>query len=450
MTNMIILVLNCGSSSVKYSLFSIGSEEKRLARGSIDRIGFHNSRLIQESRGSRTEYQLKVRDHSHAISQLLDMLLNVPVDNDSSIRGILPSLNYIDAVGHRVVHGGDRFASAARIDDSVLEFLRGHLYLAPLHNPPNLAGIEAISRLIPRATQVAVFDTAFHQTLPPHACIYALPYELSEKYRIRRYGFHGISHRFVAQEAARIMKRPPEDLRLITCHLGNGSSIAAVKHGRSVDTTMGFTPLEGLAMGTRCGDLDPAIVLFLQDQAGLNHAEISDLLNRRSGMAGLSGCSSDMREILRAVYLDDRRRTLNNGNPHHKRSKLALDVYVYRIKKYIGAYAAAMGGVDAVVFTGGIGQSLSVIQEDACKGLEFMGVEIGTARSLGNGCYCLSKLTSGVKVLMIPTDEELMIARDALEILRSKSDLNSAATQEDARDGRVGSCGTDSPGSGKG
>lgn len=415
---MIILVLNCGSSSVKYSLFSIGSEEKRLVRGSIDRIGFHNSRLIQESRGSKAENQLKVRDHSHAISHLLDKL----VGNDNSIHDILPSLDHIDAVGHRVVHGGDRFATAARIDDGVLEFLRDHLYLAPLHNPPNLVGIEAIARLIPNVPQVAVFDTAFHQTLPPHAYIYALPYELYEKHRIKRYGFHGISHKFVAQEAARILNKPVEELRLITCHLGNGSSITAVKHGRSVDTTMGFTPLEGLAMGTRCGDLDPAIVLFLQDRAGMSQAEVSDLLNRRSGMAGLSGCSSDMREILRAVYLDGQKGALNQAHPRHVRSKLALDVYIYRIKKYIGAYAAAMKGVDAIVFTGGIGQNISVIQEEACKGLQFMGVETvptGLARYLGNGCYCLSKSTSDVKVLAIPTEEELMIARETLEILRT-------------------------------
>lgn len=267
--------------------------------------------------------------------------------------------------------------------------------------------------------QVAVFDTAFHQTLPPHAYIYALPYELYEKHRIRRYGFHGISHRFIAQEAARTLNRPAEELRLITCHLGNGSSIAAIKHGRSVDTTMGFTPLEGLAMGTRCGDLDPAIVLFLQDQEGLSQAEVSDLLNKKSGMAELSGCSSDMREILRAVYLDGQKGALNKAHPQHVRSKLALDVYIYRIKKYIGAYAAAMGGVDAIVFTGGIGQNLSVVQEDACNGLQFMDVETGPARDMGNGCYCLSKPTSGVKVLAMPTEEELMIARETLEILQA-------------------------------
>lgn len=421
---MIILVLNCGSSSVKYSLFSIGSEEKRLVRGSIDRIGFHNARLIQESGGSKAEYQLSVRDHSHAISQLLDILAHNDNSNNGnnsdSSKSILPSLDYIDAVGHRVVHGGDRFASAVRIDDNVLDFLRDHLYLAPLHNPPNLEGIEAVASLIPRIPQVAVFDTAFHQTLPPYAYVYALPYELYEKHRIRRYGFHGISHRFIAHEASRILNRPAEELRLITCHLGNGSSIAAIKYGRSVDTTMGFTPLEGLAMGTRCGDLDPAIVLFLQDREGMSPAEIGDLLNKSSGMAGLSGCSSDMREILKAVYVDGHKRTLNKGHPHHERSKLALDVYIYRVKKYIGAYAAAMGGVDAIVFTGGIGQNLSVIQEEACAGLQFMGVEIGSARSLGNGCYCLSKPTSDVKVLTIPTDEELMIARDTLRILQTE------------------------------
>lgn len=421
---MIILVLNCGSSSVKYSLFSIGSEEKRLVRGYIDRIGFHNARLIQESRVSKAEYQLKIIDHSHAISQLLNILAhndNSDSSNNSNnnSRSILPSLDYIDAVGHRVVHGGDRFASAVRIDDDVLGFLRDHLYLAPLHNPPNLEGIEAIARLTPHVPQVAVFDTAFHQTLPPHAYVYALPYELYEKHRIRRYGFHGISHRFIAQETARILNRPAEELRLITCHLGNGSSIAAIKYGRSVDTTMGFTPLEGLAMGTRCGDLDPAIVLFLQDREDMSPAEIGDLLNKRSGMAGLSGYSSDMREILRAVYLDDQGRTLNKGHPHHERSKLALDVYIYRIKKYIGAYAAAMGGTDAIVFTGGIGQNLSVIQGDVCEGLQFMGVEMGSVKNLGKCCYCLSKPISNVKVLMIPTDEELMIARETLRIIQT-------------------------------
>jgi acetate kinase len=415
---MIVLVLNCGSSSVKYSLFAIGSEEKRLVRGFFDCIGLPDARLVQESGGSKArrkveiERRFEAKDHSHAISEILDALA-------CGGQGALPSFDSIDAVGHRVVHGGDRFSGAVRIDGDVLKFLRDHLFLAPLHNPPNLAGIEAVSRLLPRAHQVAVFDTAFHQTLPEHAYIYALPHELCEKHHIRRYGFHGTSHRFVAQEAARIMETPAEMLRLITCHLGNGSSIAAVKFGRSQDTTMGFTPLEGLVMGTRCGDLDPAVVLHLQEQLGLSPEEVGILLNRESGMLGLSGLSSDMRDILRAVYANGRRGALNIGHPQHKRSKLALEVYIYRIKKYIGAYAAAMGGVDAVVFTGGIGQNLSAIQEDACAGLEFMGVMLGPTRSLGYGRFELSRPNSKVKVLAIPTDEELVIARDTLRIVQA-------------------------------
>jgi acetate kinase len=412
----IILVLNCGSSSVKYSLFSIGSEEKRLVHGSIDRIGFHNARLIHESGGYKTECPLTVRDHLHAISLLINVLDTLDHNELDALghddHSIPPPLNHIAGVGHRVVHGGDKFSSAVKIEENVLEYLKCNLHLAPLHGPPNLAGIKAISQYLPNVPQVAVFDTAFHQTLPPYAYIYALPYELYEKYHVRRYGFHGTSHRFIVQETSRILNRPAEALRLITCHLGSGSSIAAVKYGKSVDTTMGFTPLEGLAMGTRCGDLDPAIIIFLQEKVGKSLAEVGDLLNKKSGMVGLSCYSSDMREILKAVYLNGRSGIPNIGHPRHERSKLALDVYIYRIKKYIGAYAAAMGGVDAIVFTGGIGQNPSVIQEMGCSGLEFMGVEVGSARNIGGECYCMSRSSSRVKVLAIPTDEELMIARE--------------------------------------
>jgi len=395
----------------------MGHEEKRLIRGSIDRAGLDRAGLANAGsawvhQGLMGEYQADVRDYSHAVSMLLETLAR-------SDHSILPSLDCIDAVGHRVVHGSDRFSSSVKIDDVVMNFLRDNLHIAPLHNPSNLAGIESIARLLPNVPQVAVFDTAFHQTLPPHAYLYALPYELCEKHHIRRYGFHGISHSFIMQEAARILNRPAGKLRLITCHLGNGSSIAAIKNGASVDTTMGFTPLEGLAMGTRCGDLDPAIVLFLKDRAGMDPAEISDLLNKKSGMAGLSGYSSDMREILKAVYIDGRSGTLNVAHPHHERSKLALNIYIYRVKKYIGAYASALGGVDAIVFTGGIGQNLSAVQEEACAGLEFMGAEIGVARDLGDGCCELSRPNSAVRVLTIPTDEELMIARDTFRILHT-------------------------------
>lgn len=407
---MIILVLNCGSSSIKYSLFSMGQEEKRLIRGSIDRADMADARPALKHQGLVGEYQAEIEDHSCSVSMLLKALAQAD-------QIILPSLDCIDAVGHRVVHGSDRFSSSVKIDETVLNFLRDHLHIAPLHNPSNLAGIESIARLMPNVPQVAVFDTAFHQTLPPHAYLYALPCELCKKHHIRRYGFHGISHRFIMQEAARLLDRPAGKLKLITCHLGSGSSIAAIKNGASVDTTMGFTPLEGLAMGTRCGDIDPAIVLFLLDRAGMDSAEISDLLNKKSGMAGLSGYSSDMREILKAVYVDGRSGPLNKAHPHHERSKLALDIYIYRVKKYIGAYASAMGGVDAIVFTGGIGQNLSAIQEGACAELEFMGIEIGAARDLGDGCYELSLPNSKVRVLTIPADEELMIARDTFRIL---------------------------------
>ncbi len=372
---------------------------------------------------------IMAKNHSQAIAELLDILAKTD-------QSLLPSLNSIDAVGHRVVHGGDRFNDAVKIDEDILRYLWGQSNLAPLHNPPNLSGMKAISRLLPQIPQVAVFDTAFHQTLPPQAYLYALPYELYKKHRIRHYGFHGTSHRYVAQEAARITGRPSADLRLITCHLGNGSSIAAVKYGRSIDTTMGFTPLEGLAMGTRSEDIDPSIVLFIQDRLGLSLAEIGDLLNKQSGMIGLSGFSSDMSVILKAVYLDGRGldKVFNIDHPRHEMSKIALGVYIYRIKKYIGAYAAAMGGVDVIVFTGGIGQNLSLIQSEACRGLEFMGVDIGVrigsgvesgiefgmglATDLGLGRYELSSPASKVRALIVPTDEELMIARDTLRVLQ--------------------------------
>jgi len=423
---MIILVLNCGSSSVKYSLFSMGSEEIRLVRGSLERIGLPGARLIQETSDHKVECITSAADHSQAIAELMDILAK-------TYQSLLPSLDNIDAAGHRIVHGGDRFNDAVKIDDEILRYLWDQSYLAPLHNPPNLMGMKAISRLLPKIPQVAVFDTAFHQTLPPRAYLYALPYDLYKKHRIRRYGFHGTSHRYVAHEAARIMGKPLKDLKLLTCHLGNGSSIAAVKYGKSVDTTMGFTPLEGLAMGTRCGDVDPAVILFLQDRLGLSPSEIGDILNRQSGMVGLSGFSSDMREILKAVYLDGRGLdgALNTNHLRHERSKIALGVYIYRIRRYIGAYAAAMGGIDAILFTGGIGQNLSIIQNEACRGLEFMGVDMGSNMKsgmvsgikstayLGQGCYQLSSLTSNVKVLAIPTDEELMIARDTLRTIQT-------------------------------
>jgi acetate kinase len=408
------MVLNCGSSSVKYSLFVMGATEASLASGLVERIGLDNPRLIHKLPDGQkiVREDVPVQDHRQAIRLVLETLTHPAY-------GVLASTDEIEAVGHRVVHGGERFAASVRIDDAVMQALYDHVGLAPLHNPPNITGIEAVRAALPDVVQVGVFDTAFHQTMPPHAHVYALPYELYEKYRIRRYGFHGTSHRFVAHEAARFLGRPLEELRLITCHLGNGASVTAVQYGRSVDTSMGFTPLEGLEMGTRCGDLDPAIVFFLMEKEGLDVVEVNELLNKKSGVLGVSGYTFDMREIEAAVYSDVRRRTLNTHHPHHRRARLALDIYNYRVKKYIGAYAAAMGGADAVVFTGGIGEHSEVTPDEACAGMEFMGIELGAETDLGNGWYELSKPTSRVRVLIVPTNEELMIARDTYRILSS-------------------------------
>jgi acetate kinase len=410
---MKVMVLNCGSSSVKYSLFAMGEAEKALVSGLVERIGLDDPRLTHKLADGRQVVQgnVAVQNHREAIRLVLATLTHPE-------HGVLASTGEIDAVGHRVVHGGERFARSIRIDAEVMQALRDHMDLAPLHNPPNITGIEAVTDILPHVPQVGVFDTAFHQTMPPHAYIYALPYEFYERYRIRRYGFHGTSHRYVAQEAARFLDRPLAELRLVTCHLGNGASVAAVKYGRSVDTSMGFTPLEGLMMGTRCGDLDPAVVLFLMEEEGLDPDQANELLNKKSGLLGVSGYTSDMREIEAAVYSDIEQRTLNTEHPHHRRAKLALDIYNYRVKKYIGAYTAAMGGADAVVFTGGIGEHSEVTPDEACAGMAYMGLELGPVIDLGDGWYELSKPTSRVRVLIIPTDEELMIARDTFKIVQ--------------------------------
>jgi acetate kinase len=407
---MVILVLNCGSSSVKYCLFSIDLQEICLVRGSVRRIGLSNTVLIQESTKGRIEQQVAAENHRQAIYILIEALTKPH-------QSVLPSIDSIEAVGHRVVHGGEAFTYPVKLDEKTIKALRRISNLAPLHNPHNLAGIEAVSCFLPDAIQVAVFDTAFHQTLPSYAYLYALPLELYEKFGIRRYGFHGTSHRFVMQEAARIVRKPVEKLRIISCHLGNGSSISAIKYGKSVDTSMGFTPLEGLVMGTRCGDLDPTIPMFLLGEGSLDQTEVSDILNKKSGLVGLSGYSSDMMEIIKAVYSDEYYRIFNKTHPHHEKAKLALEIFIYRLRKYIGAYAAALGGLDVLIFTGGIGQNSSVIPNEACNELQFMGIEIGPARNMANGCFELSKPTSKVKVLVIPTDEELMIARDTWNLL---------------------------------
>ena len=418
---MVILVLNCGSSSIKYCLFSMDYQETCLVRGSIERIGLSDPILIQESTKGNMEQQVSIENHRQAIYILIEALTQPH-------QGFLPSIDSIEAVGHRIVHGGEEFTDPVKLNEEIIKALRALSNLAPLHNPPNLEGIDAVSCLLPHVIQVAVFDTAFHQTLPSHAYRYALPYEMYKKFGIRRYGFHGISHRFVMQEAARIVRKPAEELRMISCHLGNGSSISAIKYGSSVDTSMGFTPLQGLVMGTRCGDLDPSIPIFLLDKGSLDLAEIIDLLNKRSGLVGLSGFSSDMREIVKAVYSDERYRILNKTHPHHEKAKLAFEIYIYRLRKYIGAYAAAMGGVDVLIFTGGIGQNSSIIPNEACNELEFMGIEIGSARDLADGYVELSKPTSKVRVLVIPTDEELMIARDTWNLLKGETENRSSSS----------------------
>jgi len=403
---MKILVLNCGSSSVKYELFDLdGRGETVLASGIVEEVGLGNPSLTHKRPG-RTKVarsDIPVSDHRDAIQMVLEILAHAEY-------GVLANVRELEAVGHRVVHGGEQFADSVRINDEVLAALYENIPLAPLHNPPNIQGIEAVAALLPEISQVAVFDTAFHQTMEPYAFLYALPYQLYEKQGIRRYGFHGTSHKFIAQRAAEYLGHPLADLKIVTCHLGNGASITAVDRGRSVMNSMGFTPLEGLAMGTRCGDLDPAIVPFLMEKEGLDVAGVNHLLNRESGVLGLSELSSDMRIFEDAIH---------NGpeDPNYERSMLVLRHYTARIKRYIGAYAAAMGGLDCVVFAGGVGENFCEVCEWSCEGLGFLGIEGVRARRAGGVIVEASGPASRVKVLIVPTDEELAIARDTFEIV---------------------------------
>lgn len=403
---MKILVLNCGSSSVKYELFELdNSIETALASGVVEEVGLGSPSLTHKRPGREkvVRADLPVNDHRDAIQLVLDVL----VDPE---HGVLDHAQEVEAVGHRVVHGGERFAGSVQITDEVLEAVYDNIVLAPLHNPPNIQGIEAVTALLPQVPQVGVFDTAFHQTMDPPAYLYAIPYRFYKEYGIRRYGFHGTSHKYVAQRAAETLGRPLEELRLITCHLGNGASVTAVKKGRSVLTSMGFTPLEGLAMGTRCGDLDPAIVPFLMEREGLNPEGINHLLNKESGVLGLSGLSSDMRTFEEALHAGPE-------HPNYGVSVLVLQHYTLRLKSYIGAYAAVMGGLDCVVFTGGVGENFAEVCDWACKGLEFLGIQGVRARPAGGEIVEVSAPGSPVKVLIVPTDEELAIARDTYEIV---------------------------------
>ncbi|MEE9442684.1 MAG: acetate kinase [candidate division Zixibacteria bacterium] len=400
---MMILVLNCGSSSVKYQLIDM-EKELALAKGSVERIGMSASVLthIPHDRPQR-KISREILDHIQAIDQVIIMLL-------SEKYGVISDKSEINAVGHRVVHGGERFTEPVLVTRDLMGEIRNLIELAPLHNPHNIRGINAAKKNLPDIPQVAVFDTAFHHRIPPHAHIYGIPYQLYKKYAIRRYGFHGPSHQFVSQIAAEKLGKPIEELKMITCHLGNGASMAAVDGGVSIDTTMGFTPLEGLLMGTRSGDADPAIILHIMAREELSLHEANTLLNKHSGLIGISGLSSDVREIQEAA---------EEGHPN---AKLALDIYCYRIKKYIGSYAAVMGGLDAVVFTGGVGQNSSVVRSKCLSNLGFLNLKVDDEKNKSHkeGIGNISAEDSKVKILVIPTNEELVIARQTKRII-SKS-----------------------------
>jgi len=397
---MKILVLNCGSSSVKYKLIDTDTD-RTMAEGGVEKIGLPDGFLkFKRADGSKEIKQLGLTDHKGAVQAILNILTD-------SKEGCIKSYSEIDAVGHRVVHGGDKFNKSVLITDEVIQQVKDCYDLAPLHNPANITGIEAISALMPSVPQVGVFDTAFHQTMPAKSYMYALPYKFYKEDGVRRYGFHGTSHRYVSARAAEFLGLDLDKVKMVTCHIGNGGSITAVKYGKSVDTSMGLTPTEGLMMGTRVGDVDPGALTFIMNKHHLNADQLQKIINKESGMAGVSEISSDMREIESAV---------NNGN---ERAKLALDMYEQRIIKYIGAYAAEMGGLDVIVFTGGVGENQVGVRANVCAPLRFMGVEIDEAKNAGiRGEEAeISTPASRVKVVIIPTDEELMIARDTQDIV---------------------------------
>jgi acetate kinase len=408
---MNILVLNCGSSSVKYQLIEAESATT-LARGSVERIGMNGATLSNYRHdGDEIKIAGEIVDHTVAIEYILAVLL-------SKNHGVISDRSEIHAVGHRVVHGGETFSQSVLITDAVIKALRDNIELAPLHNPHNLRGIVACDIQLPRVPQVAVFDTAFHQKMPKKAYLYGIPYSLYTQYKIRRYGFHGSSHRYVADRAASFLRRDLKDLKIITCHLGNGCSMAAIDGGVSVDTTMGFTPLEGLLMGTRSGDIDPSVILYIMGKEGLTLNEATTLLNKHSGLQGISGVSSDMREIIAEMKNGDRKATY------------AFDVFTYRVKKYIGAYTAAMGGLNAVVFTGGIGENSADVRRACCEGLEILGFALDEKRNeSGEREKRFSTDASRVSLLVIPTNEELVIAMDTMALVQTmKAEVQAAAT----------------------
>ena len=393
-----VLVINCGSSSLKYEVYNMPSRVS-LGKGLVERIGNKIGCISQKKNGNKYTKETPIPDHKAAMKLVMEALTDEK-------EGILSNMSEIGAVGHRVVHGGEKYSSSVIIDNEVIKAIDEYSDLAPLHNPPNLTGIRETMAILPNVNHVAVFDTAFHQTLPPSSYLYGLPYELYEKYKIRRYGFHGTSHRYVANQALRLVKRVAENTNVITCHLGNGASVTAIENGKSVDTSMGFTPLEGLIMGTRSGDIDPSIITYLMDK-GYESGQINNMLNKKSGLLGLTGISNDMRDILAAA---------DEGN---ERAKQALDAYAYRIRKYIGGYAANLVKVDVLVFTGGIGENASRIRAMICDRLENVGMVMDYEKNAvqGSAPGIVSKNYSRTQIVVFPTNEELQIASDAYKLI---------------------------------
>ena len=400
---MKVLVINCGSSSLKYQVLDMDGEIL-MAKGLVERIGLDGSVIRHEKVGQdKFVNETPMKDHKEAIKQVLDAI----VDQE---HGVLKSMAEIGAVGHRVVHAGEKYACSVMINDDVIKALEECVELAPLHNPPNLLGINACKELMPDIPMVGVFDTAFHQTMPPESYIYAIPFDYYTKYGIRRYGFHGTSHKYVAQRASEILNVNLDDLKIITCHLGNGASLSAIKRGKCIDTSMGFTPLEGLVMGTRCGDLDPAIVSYIREKENLPFGQVNEILNKKSGVLGISGVSSDFRDLEDAAA---------EGN---ERAQLALKVFSHRVRFYIGAYIAEMNGVDAIVFTAGLGENSINMRDIICNDLGNLGIKLDLVKNRIRGKEAIiSRDDSPVKVILIPTNEELMIARDTVDIIAGET-----------------------------
>ncbi len=403
-----ILVLNCGSSSVKYELMDINNSIE-LAKGLVEKVGMEDAVINHHYLRGRDYFDAKlvknVPTHREGIRIIVDLLM-------SEEYGVLKSLDEIDGIGHRVVHGGEEYTGSVYVTQAVKDDIKKCIELAPLHNPHHLAGIEACENLIPDHQQVVVFDTAFHQTMPEKAYMYGLPYDMYKKYGIRKYGFHGTSHHYVSDRAAHLCGKQPADLKTISCHLGNGASICAIENGKSIDTSMGFTPVAGLVMGTRTGDFDPAIILYLMHKESFTLSEVNSMINRYSGLYGISGISRDFREIIKKVDSND------------ERAKLAVDIFVYRIKNYIGAYTAVMNGLDVLIFTAGIGENSPKVRELVCENMDYIGVELDREKNYENGSKenVISKDSSKVKVMCVPTNEELLIARETSRVINGKDE----------------------------